>query len=384
MRIAHVVTLVSPDGAFGGPVRVATNLARAMQDAGHEVSILGAYSGYDTAPTELDGVPARLFPARRLLPGLGFSGLISPGLVRYLRRAVREFDVLHVHMARDMVTLPAALSARRAGTPYVTQTHGMIDPSRRKLAKVLDVLATRRALRGARTVFHLTAKERGDVLNVVRVPSLPLVFLPNGVPTADREADVTSGHEVLYLARLHARKRPVVFVEAALALRDRFPQTRFTLVGPDEGEAAAVLERIEAAGAGDTIAWEGALDPGQTLERMRRASVYVLPSVNEPFPMAVLEAMSVGLPSIVTDTCGLIEALHDRGAISVVDKSLDGLVAELARLLSDPAARTEQGQRARREAETHFSINRAAQTALERYQEGRDAEAARRVRAGRL
>jgi glycosyltransferase involved in cell wall biosynthesis len=117
---------------------------------------------------------------------------------------------------------------------------------------------------------------------------------------------------------------------------------------------------------------------------MLQASVYVLPSVDEPFPMAVLEAMSVGLPSIVTDTCGLVGALHDPAALGVVDDSVDGLVAELGALLADPSLRASRGERARREVADHFSIDRAAAAALTRYEEGRDEQTANRLRAGRL
>jgi glycosyltransferase involved in cell wall biosynthesis len=367
MKIAHVVTLVSPDGAFGGPVRVAINLARAAQELGHDVTILGSFHGYDGAPAEIEGVPARLFRARRLLPGLGVSGLIAPKLIGYLIKHVGEFDVVHVHLARDLITLPSALIARNRRIPYITQTHGMVDRSERRLAKVLDALATRRALRDAKTLFHLTAQERDDLVLVARTSTLPLTFLPNGVPSSDLEADSASGVEVLFLARLQERKRPLMFVEAAIALRDAFPQTRFTLVGPDEGEAGNVVARIDAADAGEFIAWEGALEPGRTLERMSRASIYVLPSVNEPFAMTVLEAMSIGLPSIVTDTCGLIPQLHNANAVAVVDDSLDGLVTELSRLLSDPVARVVLGQEARREAVAHFSIDRVAAMAVAAY-----------------
>ena len=367
MRIAHVVTLVSPDGAFGGPVRVAINLARATRDAGHDATILGSFRGYEKAPAEIDGVPARLFPAHRLLPGLGFSGLVSPGLIRYLVRHVAEFDVVHVHLARDLITLPAALIARRQRVPYVTQTHGMVDASTRRLAAILDALGTRRVLRSAAALFHLTVQERDDLEGVARSPNLPLTFLPNGVPRSTLQADVESGREVLYLARLHARKRPLMFVEAAIALREKFPETRFTLVGADEGEAGVVTDRIESADASEVIAWDGSLEPEKTLERMSHASVYVLPSVNEPFAMTVLEAMSIGLPSIVTDTCGLIPQLRDPTAVVVVDSSLDGLVNELARLLSDPVDRIALGTRARREAAHHFSIHRVAAMALDAY-----------------
>jgi glycosyltransferase involved in cell wall biosynthesis len=356
MKIAHIVTLVSPDGAFGGPVRVAANLARATQDAGHEVTIMGAYRGYARPPTAIDGVPVCLFPARQILPGLGFSGLVAPGLVRYLRGHVSSFDLVHVHLARDLVTLPAAAIARSRRVPYVTQTHGMVDHSHRRLANVLDALATRAVLRDANALLHLTEQERRDLEYVARSRALHLSLLPNGVPESDLHAEVESGREVLFLARLHPRKRPMSFVAAAIALRNEFPGTRFTLVGADEGEATRVVARIESAQAEDQIAWEGALDPDQTLQRMSRASVYVLPSVNEPFPMTVLEAMSVGLPCIVTNTCGLVAAIRDAQAIRIVDDSVGSLVAELRLLLSAPAVRVVTGQRARREVEDHFSI----------------------------
>jgi glycosyltransferase involved in cell wall biosynthesis len=222
-------------------------------------------------------------------------------------------------------------------------------------------------LRAAAAVFHLTEQERADLVRVARTSTLPLVFLPNGVPKSTYVADAYGGHEVLYLARLHARKRPLVFVEAAIALHREFPQARFTLVGADEGEAADVMARIESADAHGYIAWEGSLPPEKTLERMSRASIYVLPSVNEPFAMTVLEAMSVGLPTIVTNTCGLVPQLHNPNAIAVVDHSLEGLINETKRLLSDPAARVTLGQQARSEAEAHFSIGSVAAKAMNVY-----------------
>ena len=57
MRILHVVTLVSPDGEYGGPVRVATNLSKALRDLGHDVTIAAGTRGFESAPEQLDGTP---------------------------------------------------------------------------------------------------------------------------------------------------------------------------------------------------------------------------------------------------------------------------------------------------------------------------------------
>src|SRR3954447_13784606 len=113
MRIFSIVSLVDPDGSYGGPTRVAVNQARALIERGHEVTLVAAHSGFHgQVPDEVQGVPARLFPARRLVPRTGFAGIASVGMLRYLRHAVRAVDVCHLHLARDLVTLPAAALLR--------------------------------------------------------------------------------------------------------------------------------------------------------------------------------------------------------------------------------------------------------------------------------
>ena len=67
-------------------------------------------------PTERDGVRTALFPPHFVLPGAGFAGLTSPAMLSWVRRVAPSADVVHVHMARDLLTLPAAWLAQRAGT----------------------------------------------------------------------------------------------------------------------------------------------------------------------------------------------------------------------------------------------------------------------------
>ncbi|MEJ7754401.1 MAG: glycosyltransferase, partial [Candidatus Limnocylindrales bacterium] len=154
LRILSIVTLVSPLGEYGGPVRVAVNQANALRELGHDVTIAGGVRGYGRdVPTTINGVPARLFRASTLVPRTGFAGLAAPGLWRWFRRHARDYDVLHLHAARDLVTLPVGRLARRQGVPYVVQAHGMIDPSSNPLATPLDAVLTRAVLRGAAHVL---------------------------------------------------------------------------------------------------------------------------------------------------------------------------------------------------------------------------------------
>lgn len=167
----------------------------------------------------------------------------------------------------------------------------------------------------------------------------------------------TAPFEFLYLARLHRRKRPVVLVEAAAMLAQTIgKRIEVAFVGPDEGEESRVRQQIRATGTSDWIRVEGPLEPGSTLERMRKAAVYVLPSIDEPFPMSVLEAMSVGVPVIVTDSCGLAPFIADAGAGLVCDASVEGLSAALRRFVDEPGLRASSSAAALHLARNQFSM----------------------------
>ncbi|MFI9060952.1 glycosyltransferase [Streptomyces sp. NPDC053429] len=375
MRVLHAVTLHSPSHAFGGPVRVALNLAKGLRARGHEARLLALGEGFpDPWPTSVEGVPAKLFPARRLLP-LGFSGMTSPALLASAGRLVRDADVVHVHLARDLVTLPVALAALRARKPLVLQTHGMVDPSGRLLAKVLDAVAVRRLLRGADAVLYLTPHEREGLDAVVGPPALATaVRLVNGTPAQEERPAPAGAPRILYSARLQARKRPVDFVDAAPAVLAAHPDAEFVVAGPDEGELAAVRARIAELGLGARFTVPGPLSGAEVLAELRRAHVYVLPSVEEPFPMSVLEALAVGVPSVVTHSNGLARDIAAAGAGRAVEPGPAG-VAEAVLALLDPDANRSASVAARKLAAESFSMDAVLDTLLPVYESARGAGA---------
>lgn len=367
MRILQVVTLLSPDAAYGGPARVALNQGSELVKRGHDVTVAAATRGYRVAPSELDGVPVRLFAARTLLPGLGFSGMGAPGLVRWFRGNGANFDIVHIHFTRDLVVLPVAVVARKHRIPYVLQTHGMVGPSQHPLAGPLDAVWTRKLLRDAKSVMFLTETESEQLGKVART-GLPLVPIGNGVPDYPTADHRSAQPEVLFVARMHARKRPLVFVDMARALLDEGLDARFTLVGPDEGEGSALRAALEN---DRRISWEGALDPATIPPRMAAASVYVLPSVREPYPMSVLEAMSVGLPVVVAADCGLAPMVQRAGCGIVVDGGTPAFAAAVKSILADPVLARAMGARGRATARSDFGMHAIGERLLNLYDESR-------------
>ena len=260
MRILQVVTLLSPDGAYGGPARVALNQSAELISRGHDVTVVAATRGYRVTPTELNGgagqVVCRSDPC---FPEPASPAWAHPGSAKWFRSNGAGFDVVHIHFGRDLVVLPVAVAARRHRIPYVLQTHGMVVPSNHPLAGPLDAVWTRKVLRDAGAVFYLTPQEREQLGAVAGAAPLRLVPARQRCAATTRAAGRPPGPpEVLFVARMHPRKRPLAFVEMAKALLDEGVDARFTLVGPDEGEGAALRAALK----GDPrISWEGALTP---------------------------------------------------------------------------------------------------------------------------
>ncbi|SED40489.1 Glycosyltransferase involved in cell wall bisynthesis [Streptomyces sp. 2112.3] len=365
MRVTHVVTLVSDDGAYGGPVSVATGQLGELASRGHAVELVSLWRGRGAPPRSVDGVPLRARPARTLVPGQGFLGLFHPGLLPLLWRSAGRAEALHLHAGRDLVSLAGLAVAVVRRRPFVVQTHGMVQPRRSAVARLFDRVYVP-LLRRAAAALVLTDEEEAGLRQVLGPRGPRLVRLPNGVRTRPDDTN-RSAADVLFLARLQSRKRPEAFVRMAALVHRKRPEVSFTLHGSDEGRLAEVRRLIAEEGLGEVVTYGGALDHDAAVQRTARATVYVLPSVDEPFPMSVLESLAVGTPVVCTDSCGIAPALERREAAVVTDGSPEALADAVLHLLEDRPLR-ERVTRAGREAvEEEFSLAAVADRLTELY-----------------
>ncbi|GAA2594726.1 glycosyltransferase [Streptomyces axinellae] len=377
MRALHVVTLHTPTHDFGGPTRVALNLCGGLRAAGEQAALVALGDGFPAGPLprEVDGVPARLFPARHVLPRFEVSGITSPSMLAGAPALLRSADVVHVHLMRDLVTLPMALLAARMGRPLVLQTHGMIDPTHNRVARAVDVLGLRWVLKHADAVLHLTDTERELTRAVVGPPATapamaPAYRLVNGVAPQAMRPPAPAGRPptVLYCARIQEGKRPQDFVAAMPTVLAKYPHARFVMAGPDTGALAGdMLALARSLGVGHALEYIGALDHAGVLARLRSSDVYVLPSVKDAFSVSVLEALSVGLPVVVTRTNGLAPEIAASGAGRLVDSAPGDpengtRVGRAVLELLDPAASAAASEAAWRLARASFTLDAVVDT----------------------
>jgi glycosyltransferase involved in cell wall biosynthesis len=329
--VLHIVTLVAEDESFGGPTQVALEQIRGLRALGWHANLLAVG---DTATRRRSQDDAyRFTPGWNLRPGKGFAYLVAPMMLWHAFRRARRVDVVHLHLARDLVMLPAALGVLLSRRPYVVQAHGMIAPKAGAVAAVVDRFVSR-VLRGASQVLCLSSQERYD-LEQVAGRSLAVELMPNPVESPqDFTPPSFRQNIVLFAARLHERKRPQWFVEAALTLSRRYPDVEFVLIGPDGGEGRWVNHKIETH-PGRPLSWKGPLPHRELRQWMGESRVYALPSRDEPFGLTLLEAMAAGTPTVLCASAALADDIMEAHAALVVQDSISAFTRAIQELLDD-------------------------------------------------
>lgn len=354
VRVVVLHRLVPPRAALRGGPRA---LATAARD-------LVAQPGRAT----LDGLEVRyvpfVSPPRPRSYG-SWGTWAAPALdvaLRALRRSF-PFDLVHAHNA-----VPAADAVLRTApgraVPLVLSVHGG-DVFHTAPGSVAGERAVRRALTAARLVLANSAGTAAHARDL-GAGAPRVVHLGTDLPS--RSPDREPAPTVVTLAHLDPRKRHEDVLRALWLLRDRHPRTRHLIIG--DGPRRQALERLaRELGVADRVELTGQLPHPQALERARRAHVFAMPSVDEAFGVAYVEAMAAGLPAIgARGEPGPEEIARLGGGLSLVAPGdVEALAARLDHLLGDEVHRRREGQAARATVERHFTWASCGQATVAAY-----------------
>ena len=289
------------------------------------------------------------------------AGIVS-GAWR-LRRVLRRQSPAVVHANGVKAALVAALATAGTRTPVIWVKHDVSfdGPLANAVAAAsADVVAVSEAI-----TTGLSERARRKV-HVV----------PNGVPRVGVDSEVgratvdglAGGRPVVALVgRVHPHKGQLDLVDSAPAVLERVPGARFLLVGGDDPSqpdyAAAVRARVAELGVSDAVVFAG--DRTDAIELMSGADVVAVPSHQESFGIAALEAMAVGTPVVATSVGGLPSVVGDCGTLVEPGDHAALAAAIVAALDSD--ARERMGECGRRRVAERFRIETTVDAMRERY-----------------
>jgi glycosyltransferase involved in cell wall biosynthesis len=373
-RIAQIVTRMDVGGV---PDHVLTLIGELRHD--HNITLVtGEVDAYNAAALDALGIEVIRLPAFRRLPDPTRDAKLVMALARLMRE--RRFDLVHTHMSK--AALAGAVAARLVrprprlvNTAHILGSIALSNPMMRRLFGVYD-----RLLLGGATdaviVVSEAIRERAIGLGVI--PPARLHAVQNGILTdrfavgpaeaAARRAEFGAGREdtlAVTVARLVPWKGIDLLIDALAILAPRRPQLRAVVVG--DGPLRAELEgRAAARGMARQLIFAGVRR--DVPEILSAADIFVLPSVAEGMPIAVLEAMSAGLPVVATAVDGVPEVvLEDEVGLLVRTRDPAEFAGRLDALVVDPEKRRRLGASARRRVETAFSARRMAENTAEVY-----------------
>ena len=248
-----------------------------------------------------------------------------------------DCDVIHSH---DWLTYPAGVHAKNVtGKPLVIHVHATdFDRSRGNVNPTVFGIE-KDGMNNADHIITVSDLTRRTVIEKYGISPEKVTTVHNAVIPLDDELLNLPRKErkekvITFLGRITMQKGPEYFVEAAARVLQKTKNVRFVMAG--SGDMMDAMIRLAAKrGIADRFHFTGFLRGKQVYEMLAESDVYVMPSVSEPFGISPLEAMEMGVPSIISIQSGCAEILTN--VIKTDYWDIDAMADAMHSLISYPA-----------------------------------------------
>lgn len=267
-------------------------------------------------------------------------------LVPWLRANADKYDALIVHGIWQYHSFATWRSVRKSKVPYYVYTHGMLDPwfKREYPLKHLKKWAywpwaEYRVLRDAKAVIFTGNEEQRlakESFWLYRSNGVVVNFGITG-PVGNSSSQVENFYSTfphlynkrlcLYLSRIHFKKGCDILIQAFANVCRNDNALHLVIAGPDQDGWRAKLEKLaNSLDISDRITWAGMLSEDLKWGAFRTAEVFILPSHSENFGAVVAEALSCGLPVLISNKVNIWREILDYQAGLVESDDLQGTI----------------------------------------------------------
>ena len=381
LKILHSIRSVNPHG--GGPVEAIKQLAAVNTKAGHSIEVVCL-----DAPDE-PWVKAFPLPCHAMGPAKGSYGY-SPRLVPWLREHRRDYDAVVIDGLWQYHAFGVWRALKGTETPYHVFTHGMLDPWFKRTYPLKHLKkwiywpwGDYRVLRDARSALFTCEEEKRLARQSFWLYKCNerVVNLGTGAPVGEPEGQralfektfpqVRGKHCLLFLGRVHVKKgNDLLFHALADVLKSgaspELTDWHLVIAGPDDHpyghEMKALAEKL---GIADRVTWTGMLTGDLKWGAFHRAEVFVLPSHQENFGIAVAEALACRVPVLISNKVNIWREIEADGAGLVENDDVAGTKNLLTRWLAlTPAERAVMRERAASCFAQRFHVEQSAKSLI--------------------
>jgi glycosyltransferase involved in cell wall biosynthesis len=363
----NVLHLISSGGVYGAE-KMLMALARALEHKGCH-SIVGVFDNVHVGPTPVIQEMATQHLAVESFPCKGRLDWKTVTAIReYIRRS--RIDVVHTHGYK--ADIYGYLATRRPATPILATSHYW---TRRTTALRFYAFVDQLLMRRFDKVVAVS-DQIADSIVASGTPRKKVVTIDNGIDLLPfcnatpclRHPPATSESTVIgSVGRLVKQKGYDYLLRAVPGILRKFPNTAFIVVGegPERPQLEALAEELGIRGKVNFIG-----ERRDMPDVYASFDIFVLPSIDEGMPIALIEALASGRPLIATRVAAVPKLIiHEKTGILVEPKDSQALEEAVCRLLGDRTLQNRLGECGRAWAAEHYSAERMAETYLQMYQE---------------
>jgi len=369
LKVLHVSAYFTPAYCYGGPPRSIHALCRALIACDVDVSVLTTAANGDwelaeivIAQDEFQGVPVTYL--ERSSPK---SFFYTPSLKAWLSSEISKYDIVHIHGCWNYMVWMTGYICRKYSVPYVISPKGMLEPEALKISslkkKVAYSLVERKQLKHAACLLATSEKERVSIEALeLGVPSvvtpyginLAKCIVKNDLSLRKRLKILSDDFVVLFVGRIHPIKGLDVLCEGIKLAILTAPNIRLLLVGDGDVEYVRQLKNefnvlIESR----HLFFLGHLEDEEKADAYQSSDVFALMSHSENFGLAVAEAMSYGLPVILSKGCPWPQVI-DWGCGFWIDAEPVNVASMVRNLVDDREHALSMGRLAKESAALHL------------------------------
>jgi glycogen synthase len=242
---------------------------------------------------------------------------------RYAEKAklvakMTKFDIIHAH---DWMTYKAGINAKQlSGKPLVVHVHATEFDRTGGNPNQHIYNIEREGMHAADSIITVSYFTKQKIIQHYGVDPEKINVVHNAVEFNDDSKLVKEEREknILFLGRLTLQKGPEYFLYAAKKVLEIDPDVNFTVAGSGDMEGF-MRYKAEELGINDKVRFTGFLRGKEIDDAYKLASVYVMPSISEPFGITPLEAMRNGTPTIISKQSGVSEVIKNTLAVDFWD-----------------------------------------------------------------
>ncbi len=300
MRILCITPYYKPAYVYGGPTRSNSELCEALVKLGAEVTVLTTNANGKKAldvplgvPTLVDGVEVFYYPTLPIFP---HSFFYSRALAKACYQKANQYDIAFMDTIFSHAMGPGVAACKQADVPYVITLRSALLPwglRHKKLKKNLYLFLVGDTYFNHAAALHCTAPIEAMALEKLRLRP-PSFVVPNGIDTHQYSQLPPRGamrhrlnipeqaNVILFLGRLHVKKRPDIAIEALASTRSLSRETHLILAGPDEMQLIPKLQaQARDLGCLDRLHITGLLRGDEILSALADSDLFLMPSEPE-------------------------------------------------------------------------------------------------------